>query len=322
MNRLDRLTAILIQLQTKRIVKAEEISSRFEISLRTVYRDVKSLMEAGVPIGSEAGKGYFIVDGYHLPPVMFTQDEASSMLVAGKLVEKMADKSVRVAFESAMHKIKSVLNETEKDHLQNLDAHIEVFPRSKYEAKDREDFPDHFMTEIHRAVAKKQVLKIDYSNIEEELTQREVEPIGIFYYSMAWHLIGWCRLRNGYRDFRSDRIKNLVNTEKTFDARNMVSLKEYYQSMFQSNQNLIKVVITFDKSSLRGRPLYGSISQTDLGDRVRAEFMMDSLATMGRWLLMYGPNVEIEEPEELKTIMSDMIEELYEKYSKKEVIFR
>ncbi|HEY5825475.1 MAG TPA: YafY family protein, partial [Cyclobacteriaceae bacterium] len=226
MNRLDRLTAILIQLQTKRIVKAEEISSRFEISLRTVYRDVKSLMEAGVPIGSEAGKGYFIVDGYHLPPVMFTQDEASSMLVGGKLVEKMADKSVRVAFESAMHKIKSVLNESEKDHLQSLDAHIEIFPRSKYETKDREDFPDHFMTEIHRAIAKKQVLKIDYSNIEEELTQREVEPIGVFYYSMAWHLIGWCRLRNGYRDFRSDRIKSLVNTEKVFDARNMVSLKE------------------------------------------------------------------------------------------------
>src|SRR5215216_7960298 len=184
MNRIDRLTAILIHLQTKRVVKAEEISHRFEMSLRTVYRDVKALMEAGVPIGSEAGKGYFIVDGYHLPPVMFTQDEASSMLLAGKLVEKMADKSVRVAFESAMHKIKSVLNESEKDHLQSLDAHIEVFPRSKYEAKDREDFPDHFMTEIHRAVAKKQVLKIDYSNIEEELTQREIEPIGVFYYSM------------------------------------------------------------------------------------------------------------------------------------------
>ncbi len=78
MNRIDRLTAILIQLQSKKIVKAEEIANRFEISLRTVYRDVKALMEAGVPIGSEAGTGYFIVDGYHLPPVMFSQDEASA----------------------------------------------------------------------------------------------------------------------------------------------------------------------------------------------------------------------------------------------------
>lgn len=101
MNRIDRLTAILIQLQSKKIVKAEEIANRFEISLRTVYRDVKALMEAGVPIGSEGGIGYFIVDGYHLPPVMFNQEEASAMLMAGKLVEKMTDLSVRKAFESA-----------------------------------------------------------------------------------------------------------------------------------------------------------------------------------------------------------------------------
>src|SRR6186713_2121619 len=118
MNRIDRLTAILIHLQTKRVVKAEEIADRFEMSLRTVYRDVKALMEAGVPIGSEAGKGYFIVDGYHLPPVMFNQEEASAMLMAGKLVEKLTDQSIRNAFESSLQKIKSVLNEAERDHME------------------------------------------------------------------------------------------------------------------------------------------------------------------------------------------------------------
>jgi predicted DNA-binding transcriptional regulator YafY len=314
MNRIDRLTAILIHLQTKKIVKAEEISDRFGMSLRTVYRDVKALMEAGVPIGSEAGKGYFIVDGYHLPPVMFTQDEASSMLLAGKLVDKMADKSVRGAYESAMHKIKAVLNESEKDHLQNLESHIEVFLRSRYEVKEREEFPDHFMTDIQRAVARKEVLRIDYSNNEEELSQREVEPIGIFYYSMAWHLIGWCRLRNGYRDFRADRIKALVSTGQSFEGRNLISLKEYFQSMFQSNANLSKAVVVFEKSVLRGRPLYGSISQTDLGDKIRAEFMIDSMNYLARWLLMYGTSVEIEEPESLRTTMSELVEELHEHY--------
>src|ERR1044071_2641953 len=264
MNRIDRLTAVLIHLQTKKVVKAEEISDRFGMSLRTVYRDVKALMEAGVPIGSEAGKGYFIVDGYHLPPVMFTQDEASSMLLAGKLVDKMADKSVRGAYESAMHKIKAVLNESEKDHLQNLESHIEVFLRSRYEVKEREEFPDHCMTDIQRAVAKKEVLRLDYSNNEEELTQREVEPIGIFYYSMSWHLIGWCRLRNGYRDFRADRIKSLVNTGRQFEVQNLITLKEYFQSMFQSNKDLQKVIVTFEKSCLRGRPIYGSISLVEI----------------------------------------------------------
>ena len=316
MNRIDRLTAILIQLQTKRIVRAEEISNRFEISLRTVYRDVKALMEAGVPIGSEPGKGYFIVDGYHLPPVMFTQDEASSMLLAGKLVDKMADKSVRSAYESAMLKIKAVLNESEKDHLQNLESHIEVFLRSRYESKPTEEFPDHFMTEIQRAVGKKQVLKIDYVSNEEKLTTREVEPIGIFYYSMAWHLIGWCRLRNGYRDFRADRIKNLVNKGETFEGRNQISLKEYFQSMFQSNTELVRAVVYFEKSSIRNRPIYGSISQVDLGDRIKAEFLMDNLNYLARWLLMFGTAVEIEEPDELKAHMAELVEELHEHYQK------
>jgi predicted DNA-binding transcriptional regulator YafY len=315
-NRIDRLTAILIQLQTKRIVRAEEIADRFEISLRTVYRDVKALMEAGVPVGSEAGKGYFIVDGYHLPPVMFTQDEASSMLLAGKLVDKMADKSVRTAYESAMLKIKAVLNESEKDHLQNLESHIEVFLRSRYETKSQSEFPDHFMTEIQRAVGKRQVLKIDYTSTGDELTTREVEPIGIFYYSTAWHLIGWCRLRNGYRDFRADRIRSLENKGEVFEGRNQISLKEYFQSMFQSNSELKRAVITFDKSAIRNRPIYGSISQIDLGDRIRAEFLVDNFGYLGRWLLMFGTSIEIEEPEELKSHLASLVEELHEHYQK------
>jgi predicted DNA-binding transcriptional regulator YafY len=315
MNRIDRLTAILIQLQTKKVVKAQEIADRFEISLRTVYRDVQALMEAGVPIGSEAGKGYFIVDGYHLPPVMFTQDEASAMLLAGKLVEKMGDKSIRQAFDTALQKVKAVLNETEKDHLQNLEPHIEIYLRSRYEHRERDGFPDHFLTEIQRALAKKQVLVIDYCNNKEEVTTREVEPIGIFYYSMTWHLIGWCRLRNDYRDFRSDRIKHLKSSDQTFESRNLMSLQEYFNTIFQNNSSLIRVSVLFDKAALGSRPIFGSISQTDLGDRLRVEFMMDNLRHLAHWLLMYGSAVEIESPDELKTIMAELVEELAGHYS-------
>lgn len=320
MNRLDRLTSILIQLQTKRVVKAEEISKRFEISLRTVYRDVKSLMEAGVPIGSEAGKGYFIVDGFHLPPVMFTQDEASAMMLAGKLVDKMADKSVRIAFESSLHKIKSVLNEEEKDHLENLDAHVEVFLRSRYEYRDEEEFPDHFLTNIQRAIARREVLKLEYSNAENEASLREVEPVGIYYYSLSWHLIGWCRLRNEFRDFRSDRIRSLVNTGNTFEPRSKLSLEEYFKTQFRSNQNLIRVVAVFEKSGLRGQKLYGSLSQEDLGDHIRSEFMMDSLDYMSRWLLTFGTSVTVEEPEELKMMMMELTKDLYRHHQIKQPV--
>jgi predicted DNA-binding transcriptional regulator YafY len=302
-------------LQTKRVVKAEEIGARFGMSLRTVYRDVKALMEAGVPIGSEAGKGYFIVDGFHLPPVMFTQDEANSMLLAGKLVDKMADKSVRTAFDSALHKIKAVLSDPEKDHLENLDSNIGVFLRSRYEHRDKADFPDDFLTEIQKGIAQRNVLNIEYVNMDEQLTQRNIEPVGIFYYSMAWHLIAWCRLRDGYRNFRADRIKSLKNTGEQYEKRNAISLHEYFQTMFQANNALIKVVVTFEKSALRGRPLYGSLSQEDLGTRIRSEFMMDSIDYMATWLLAFGPNVEVEQPEELKVKLAEVTETLFKHHA-------
>jgi predicted DNA-binding transcriptional regulator YafY len=311
MNRIDRLTAILIQLQTKKIVKAEEIADRFEISLRTVYRDVKALMEAGVPIGSEAGKGYFIVDGYHLPPVMFNQQEASAMLTAGKLVEKMTDDSIRKAYESALLKIKAVLNDSEKDHLENLQSSIQVFlyPNQSLES------PNQFMADIQKAISERQVIRINYESTKtQEKSERELEPIGIVHYSSHWHVIAWCRLRNGYRDFRIDMIKTLRATGDKFDGRNLYTLQEYFQSITQAHQDMEQVILNFDKSVIKylkhSRYYYGFVSEEDLGDRCRMTFLVGSLRNFGRWLLVYGKSVEIESPARLHDIMEEIVDEL------------
>jgi predicted DNA-binding transcriptional regulator YafY len=314
MNRIDRLTAILIQLQTKKVVKAEEIADRFEISLRTVYRDVKALMEAGVPIGSEAGKGYFIVDGYHLPPVMFTQSEASSLMMAGKLVEKMTDKSIQHEFDSALNKIRAVLHDEEKEHLVNLQAHIEVRT-----PKGGIDLPVSFLTDIQKAVVSKEVLLLDYfSSYNEELTKREVEPIGLFYYSSAWHLIAWCRMRNGYRDFRADRIRKLKNTGANFDGRNLLSLKEYLSTVMESNREMFRVVAVFEKQMLRfvgnSKYNYGFVSEEESEGKTRMTFLTGYLQYLCRWLLTFGQQVEIESPEEARDVVIQLIEELNHHY--------
>src|ERR1700760_313971 len=138
MNRIDRISAILIQLQSRRVVKAGDIAERFNISLRTVYRDIKTLEEAGIPLIGEAGVGYSIMDGYRLPPVMFTRDEAAAFLTAEKLMEQLTDPLSEEHYKSAMYKIRSVLRVSEKDFLENIDGHIEVFksrrvPVSKYD---------------------------------------------------------------------------------------------------------------------------------------------------------------------------------------------
>jgi predicted DNA-binding transcriptional regulator YafY len=315
MNRIDRLTAILIQLQTKRVVKAEEISDRFEISLRTVYRDVRALMEAGVPIGSEAGKGYFIVDGYHLPPVMLTQEEASSMLTAGKLVEKMTDDSIRKAYESALLKIKSVLNDSEKDHLETLQSSIQVF---RYPDQSNE-YPNQFMSEITKSIGQKNVLAMEYESTKtQERTTREVEPIGIVHYSGKWHMIAWCQLRNGYRDFRIDCIKVLSDTGKTFDSRNLFTLQEYFQSLMQAHEGMEKVVVSFDQSISKYlknvKYYYGFVSEEELQDRVRMTFLVGNYKSFCRWLVMYGNAVDLESPDKLRVTMEELVDELTAHY--------
>src|SRR6476661_8294645 len=126
MNRIDRLSAILIQLQSRPLVKAQDLAVKFSISLRTVYRDMKALEAAGVPIIGEAGTGYRLMEGYKLPPVMFNQDEASALLTAAKLMQSMSDESSSKHYFSALDKIKAVLRLAEKDHLEEIDRHIAV----------------------------------------------------------------------------------------------------------------------------------------------------------------------------------------------------
>ena len=241
MNRIDRISAILIHLQTKKIVKASELSERFNISLRTVYRDMKALEEAGVPIGSEAGKGYYIVDGYHLPPVMFSNEEAISMLIGEKLINNLADKETKKNYNEAMFKIRSVLQDSEKDFLENLSPNIEIL-HYKFQ-KDDVDIQRQLST-IQKAIVEKKMVKIDYlSHYKKELVEgRFVEPIGLCYYSFTWHLIGYCKLRKDYRDFRLDRIKRITSTDRPYDPLKRKTIKEYLRAV-ASDRNLINITI-------------------------------------------------------------------------------
>jgi len=316
MNRIDRISAILILLQTRKIIKSYEIAERFDISIRTVYRDIRALEEAGIPIGAEAGTGYFLCEGYHLPPVMFTKEEASSLLTAEKLVEKFTDISINKHFKSALDKIKSVLSDREKDYLNNLDSYIKVLYNKPAQ---EEDFPNNFLTDIQQALARKKAIIIDYLALyNDKITRnRIIEPIGLCYYSYSWHLIGFCRLRNDYRDFRMDRIMGLRLTDENYDIKNKKSLKEYWNELTRTT-DLKPVVIRFDKSlkSYLEHPkyYYGFVEEKDAESRIEMHFLVDDLYYIGRWLLMHGDKAEIVKPDKLKSVMKELVNELKNHY--------
>jgi predicted DNA-binding transcriptional regulator YafY len=298
-NRIDRVSAILIQLQSKKFVTAEEIATRFEISKRTAYRDLKALEEAGVPVGAEPGKGYFLIDGYHLPPVMFTTREASSLLTAEKIVEKIADKSVNEQYKSAMYKIKAVLPEKEKQYLDRLGTNIEILhfpPAVSPEA------PNNYILDVQHALVNKKVLKIDYrAGYNEELVRnRLVEPVGLCFYSMGWHLIGFCRFRNDYRDFRLDRIYKLTLTDELYQTREIKSVKEFFKRM-QDSYELEQVVVRFPKTQAKliqtTRYYYGFIAEEENGHYVDLTFVVNDTDYFIRWMMMYSDVAEILSPE-------------------------
>src|SRR5580765_1695040 len=228
MNRVDRLVAIALRLQSRRVVRAEDLAAHFEISVRTVYRDLSALGEAGIPIIAEAGVGYSLVKGYHLPPVMFTAEEASALSVGGKLVEKLTDSSLRKQMETALLKIRSVLPRDRQDYLDRLERSTAVVSRR---ASTIPRLSSEALTPIQRALAERRVLALDYQGgARSELTSRHVEPLGLVYYSDNWHLIAYCRLRRDVRDFRTDRIVRLELRNELFSGHDNFSLKEYLES--------------------------------------------------------------------------------------------
>lgn len=221
MNRIDRLFGILVLLQSKKFVPAEKISEKFKISIRTVYRDVKALCESGIPISFEQYRGYFIVQGYFLPPVSFTMEEASAFLLMEKMVPGFADKSIQKNYASALNKVKAVMRSQEKDQLESLTDKI------KMQVPDRLHYEVEYMTALQSAISGRTVVEIEYTNNKEEVSTRRLEPLGLIFYAFSWHLIGWCHLRKDYRDFKISHIRRLRNTGAPFTKDDHMDMDEY-----------------------------------------------------------------------------------------------
>jgi len=316
MNRLDRLQAILTTLQSKRIVRAEELANRFEVSLRTIYRDMRALEAGGVPIGAEAGLGYYIGEGYRVPPVMFTREEARALLVAGKMVDRFTDETIGRHFKDALTKVRSVLDMERKDELDSLEKDIVISPFIYQKPMNTGSL--HF-DNIQKALTDSFVLEIEYfSRGKGEETKRSVEPIGLTYYADNWHLIGWCRLRKDYRDFRLDRIARLQVLPEKYKRFKHPRLKEYLESLVNETELEI-CTIQVDESihqHLEGMKYrMGLIREEKKGPVYEMHFASYNMESIARFALMLGKNVQMAEPQALRNRIAELVTELANRYN-------
>lgn len=223
-SRLSRLTSILIQLQTKQLITATELANKFSVSVRTIYRDIRTLEQAGVPIAVEDGRGYQLMDGYNIPPVMFSEEQVNALILAEQLVLRTLDESLIKNYSDAVDKIKAVLSSRQLKKVSMLTD------RTRYDQNLYRDRNSNSLSEIQLAITNYSVMKMEYKNAKDEKTIRLIEPFALIN-SDNWLLIAYCRLREEFRFFRLDRIISIQNMHVKFEPHNM-SLQEYFNKFF------------------------------------------------------------------------------------------
>lgn len=219
MRRADRLFQIIQYLQGRRLVTARQLAERLEVSERTIYRDIRDLMLSGVPIEGEAGVGYVLRRGFHLPPLMFTPDEMEALVVGARLVRAWGGSGLAGAAEEALVKIDSVLPAGLRAHQRDIRLYA---MRYEHEQAVRDQ-----LDVIRAAIHARRKLMLDYTRADGERRARLVWPLGVFFWGAVWTLAAWCELRGDYRNFRLDRINGMEQSPECFRETGDISLRAY-----------------------------------------------------------------------------------------------
>jgi predicted DNA-binding transcriptional regulator YafY len=214
MRRADRLFRIVQMLRSGRLKTARALAERLQVSERTIYRDVRDLQLAGQPIEGEAGVGYTLRRDFDLPPLMFTPEELTALVLGARLVQAWGGAESVIAASSALARIEAVLP---AELAARLDAIALYAPGFKMPMAQRR-----LLDQLHAACLSKTVLEFSYTRLNEDasrIERRTVRPLALAFWSGVWTLAAWCETRNDFRNFRIDRIEALAVTMRTFTPR-------------------------------------------------------------------------------------------------------
>jgi len=303
LNKTERLFALVLLLQNRPHLSSSDLATHFGVSRRTIFRDLRTLSESGVPLTYADGGGYEILEGYQLPPLMFTAREAATLLVGTRFTRMQPDTSLRTDADAVAMKIHSVLPDTVRSYIDVLQERTVIGPY----LRDPDLAPEHdaggHWYELSEAVARQRAVWMEYHVASrDELTKRKVNPLGLVFYSDSWNLIAFDHLRRDVRNFRLDHIRRMRLLMDSFERPAAFDLQDYLREK-GSAPDSIRVAITFSEAAFRKarRSIPAEvIEQSDSDDGVRVVFYFDNIDYLARWLLRYGTDVVVHEPTALR----------------------
>lgn len=217
MKQSDRQLLILTRLRAERPLRAIDLAEECECSVRTIYRDIEALSAAGVPVAAQPGEGYRLVEGFHLPPIAFTAEEAAQLMRGAELVRGLGTPEQEQARRAATAKLEGALPASTLAEVERLHERVRAEPWPRRPASE-------WLGVLLQATLDDRVVRLRYHSFRgDEVTERDVEPYHLAYYADDWHLRGHCRLRDGSRDFRLGRIQDVVLTDEQFARRPALS---------------------------------------------------------------------------------------------------
>ena len=296
MNRIDRLFAILLELQHKRRLRAVDLARQFEISKRTIYRDMSALNQMGIPIAALPGEGFELVEGFYLPPLMFNESEAVALTLGLRLLTQQAAGSLTQSADSASAKIKVALPEQVRVKSEALSGIIGfITPSQKFNLDDSQ------LLLIQKAIQEKQVMHIRYHGYrKDEVSERDVEPHQLYYSDGVWYFEAYCRLRKDVREFRLSRVEKLTLLDQHFSKR---------RKSKTAAAQMMEVRIRFDARILRWvreRQHYGFVREKD----AVMTYHVHDVSEITSWILGWGAEAEVLAPKDLRKELRETAKKL------------
>jgi predicted DNA-binding transcriptional regulator YafY len=228
MRRADRLFRIVRVLRGGRLQTAKMLAEKLEVSERTIYRDVRDLQISGMPIEGEAGVGYTLRRDMDLPPLMFTRDELTALVLGARMVQAWGGAASAASADQALQRIEAVLP---ADLRERLDAILMYAPghRMVQPLKDRLDV-------LHEACVGRRALAFGYAKEDGQNSEREVRPLALYFWGGAWTLAAWCELRKDFRVFRIDRMQGVQVLRREFVQKKGQRLEDFVRQAMKDAQ--------------------------------------------------------------------------------------